>query len=275
MLIESNEWTMHTLSRQIRFSVDPFSSDQALGYNSYASKPCGEGLSFYFALWVDLKSELNPDTGFVINVSEIDKVVRQKVFPIFKQAVSTAMSQGRLVSLPDMIVTLKSCFKEIGASFMTQRLVRLQLELNPFRRISIQTEEAEMFTFSEKFEFAAMHQLWNERFDEKKNFELFGKCANPAGHGHNYILEVSVSRPVDSTGDGGVCDLENVVEENFLKLVDHKNLNVDVEGFESLNPTVENLAFFAWKKLEGKFEASKLVKITIWENDRTFCSYCG
>ncbi len=56
---------MHTLSRQIRFSVDPFSADQPWGYNSYASKPGTEGLGLYFAMWVDLKSDLNPDTGFV------------------------------------------------------------------------------------------------------------------------------------------------------------------------------------------------------------------
>ncbi|MHC5144481.1 MAG: 6-carboxytetrahydropterin synthase, partial [Planctomycetota bacterium] len=51
-----------------------------------------------------------------------------------------------------------------------------------------------MFIVSEKFEFSAMHQLWNNKFDEAKNCEVFGKCANPAGHGHNYILEVSVEK---------------------------------------------------------------------------------
>ena len=130
-----------------------------------------------------------------------------------------------------------------------------------------------MFTFSEKFEFSAMHQLWNERFDEKKNFELFGKCANAAGHGHNYVLEVSVSQPTDLEVGGTICEFEKVVEEQFLSLVDHKNLNVDVQGFEKLNPTVENLAYFAWEKLEGMFKNGKLAKITVWENDRTFCSY--
>ena len=130
-----------------------------------------------------------------------------------------------------------------------------------------------MFTFSEKFEFSAMHQLWNERFDEEKNFKLFGKCANAAGHGHNYVLEVSVSKPADSEAGGAICEFEKVVEEQFLSLVDHKNLNIDVLGFEQLNPTVENLAYFAWEKLEGKLKNGKLAKITVWENDRTFCSY--
>ncbi len=132
-----------------------------------------------------------------------------------------------------------------------------------------------MFTFSEKFEFAAMHRLWNDRFDTKQNDEFFGKCANPAGHGHNYVLEVNVQRPCLTDSENWLCDIEKTVEDNFLNLVDHKNLNVDVEGFEKLNPTVENLAYFAWEKLAQKFKEGKLVKITVWENDRTYCSYTG
>ena len=81
---------MHTLSRQIRFSITPFTEAQPTGYNSYASKPCGDGLSLYLALWVDLKSPLNLETGFVVNVSEIDKVVRKKAIPVFMGEISRA-----------------------------------------------------------------------------------------------------------------------------------------------------------------------------------------
>lgn len=264
---------MHTLSRQIRFSVDPFRCDQAMGYNSYASKPCGEGLCFYFSLWVELASVLNPDTGFVINVSEIDKVVRQKALPLFQQTITTAMNQRQSLGLQALVSLLGQCFGGIGEAFEVQRLTGLGLELNPFRKLFIQSEDPGMFIYSEKFEFAAMHRLWNEHFDAAKNYELFGKCANEAGHGHNYVLEVSVSRPRDAEAEGWICDFEKVVETRFLELVDHKNLNVDVPGFETLNPTVENLAYFAWEKLEGQFKNSKLETITVWENDRTFCRY--
>ena len=132
-----------------------------------------------------------------------------------------------------------------------------------------------MFTFSEKFEFAAMHRLWNEQFDEKTNFEMFGKCANPTGHGHNYVLEVHVQSAIEQVEPGWISDYQKAVKEGFLDLVDHKNLNVDVPDFKALNPTVENLAFFAWEKLEGSFKNCKLVKVTVWENDRTFCTYSG
>ena len=264
---------MHTLSRQIRFSVDPFLEEQVLGYNSYACKPCGDGLSFYFALWVDLESELNPDTGFVVNVSEIDKLIREKVIPKITRWVQAFFVNRKTPTLWDTVAMLGRCRTVIEAGFPEKNLKQLRLELNPFRQITITSEDVEMFTFSEKFEFAAMHRLWNERFDENKNFELFGKCANPAGHGHNYVLEVQVQSAIEHVEPGWICDYQQVVKERFLDLVDHKNLNVDVPGFEKLNPTVENLAFFAWEKLVGKFKDSKLMKITVWENDRTFCSY--
>ena len=130
-----------------------------------------------------------------------------------------------------------------------------------------------MFIFSEKFEFSAMHQLWNDKFDDEKNSELFGKCANLAGHGHNYILEVSVEKTTESKDDRWNSEFEKDVKEHFLDLVDHKNLNVDVAEFESLNPTVENLSFLAWQKLEKKLKNAKLHKVVVWENDRTYCSY--
>ena len=266
---------MHTLSRQIRFSIDPFAKEQVLGFNSYASKPYGAGLCLYLALWVDLASPLNPDTGFVVNVSEIDKVVRRQAIPIFSKAISDAYTSQRTLSLSDLVEILRKSWRHIQKEFQAEKVVQLRLELNPFRSLSLLAENDEMFTYSEKFEFAAMHRLWNDRFDAKQNEAFFGKCANPAGHGHNYILEVTIQRPCQNNADNGVVEMARTVEENFLNLVDHKNLNVDVEGFEKLNPTVENLAYFAWEKLAEKFKDDTLMKITVWENDRTYCSYTG
>lgn len=129
-----------------------------------------------------------------------------------------------------------------------------------------------MFYFSEKFEFAASHTLWNTKFSERENFKIFGKCANKRGHGHNYIVEVTIKKP--SSGKPIIaCDYERIVDENFISIVDHKNLNADVDFFEKANPTVENIAAFAFKSLKGKFGAAKLDCVTVWENDRTFCTY--
>jgi len=264
---------MHTLSRQIRFSIDAFSAERKMGYNSYASRPSVEGLGLYLALWVDLESRLNPDTGFVVNVSEIDKIVYQRAVPIFTQVISDAFAAQQTVSLSGLASILKRCWKEVQTGFQTNKLTQLRLELSPFQTISIETEDAQMFTFGEKFEFAAMHRLWNDKFDAAKNTELFGKCANPAGHGHNYILEVQVQCKTDLLDAGWKVTYQKVIKEEFLNIVDHKNLNEDVPEFKTLNPTVENLSFLAWQKLDGKLKNAKLHNVTVWENDRTFCSY--
>ena len=130
-----------------------------------------------------------------------------------------------------------------------------------------------MYYFSEKFEFAATHTLWNEDFSEEENFEVFGKCANPAGHGHNYIIEVTVANK--GNGRVGIGKFQKIVEGEFVRLVDHKNLNVDVPQFEERNPTVENIAAFAWERLADKLCGGQITSVTVWENDRTYCTYCG
>ena len=264
---------MHTLSRQIRFSLNPFVDQQTQGFNSYAAKPCGDGLSIYFSLWVDLTSELDHDTGFVVNVSQIDQTVRQKVVPLFENMLHGSFRSRQIPRMISLVEVLKKSWVAISDSFRTKTLTQLCLELNPFRKITLQSNEAKMFIVSEKFEFSAMHQLWNEKFKKSKNFEVFGKCANLAGHGHNYIIEVSVEKDQASLDENWHLEFEKGVKEHFLDLVDHKNLNADVPEFRSLNPTVENLCSFAWQKLENKLKNAKLHKVIIWENDRTYCCY--
>jgi len=264
---------MHILSRQIRFSIDPFSDEQGLGYNSYASKPCGKGFGVFMSLWVDLAGELDPDTGFVVNVSQIDQIVRENVIPLFSNTIQAAYRDRRIPTPTSLVLLLKRSWKTLRDVFDPKLITQLRLAINPYTQISIYSDEGSMFIYSEKFEFAAMHKLWNDKFDEAKNTELFGKCANPAGHGHNYILEVQVQCQCDLLKSDWKIHYQKVVKQEFLDLVDHKNLNCDVVEFTALNPTVENISFLAWQKLNEKFKNAKLSKITVWENDRTFCSY--
>ena len=263
---------MHRLSRQVRFSINPFMPAET-GCNSYASKPCGSGLSYYLALWVELASELDPDTGFVVNVSRIDRAVRSEVIGLFDTAIRQAAQAGRGVSVYDLCALLRAAWSQLVQVFSAMRLERLALELNPYRTIQVNAEDSDVYCFSEKFEFAAMHRLLNSKYDAATNLDFFGKCANPAGHGHNYVIEVTVEKQARPEQEDWIAKFEQVVEDAFLSLVDHKNLNVDVPGFECFNPTVENLSSFAWSKLAGKFIDCRLVKVTVWENDRTYCAY--
>jgi 6-pyruvoyltetrahydropterin/6-carboxytetrahydropterin synthase len=264
--------------------VNPFLSADAEGFNSYASKPAGEGLSIFFELGVKLVGEVEPATGFVVNVVDIDENVRGAVVPIFAERIREYFRQGKHIGFLQIAELLRSAWGQLAGKFGSARLSELSLNLNPFRKATVdceprpntlgRDEDCEMIYFSEKFEFAAMHKLWNDDFSDERNLEIFGKCANPAGHGHNYIVEVTVKMPVGEDAFR-IGDFEKTVNDEFITLLDHKNLNADVAQFQRENPTVENIAVFAWDKLAGRFGEVALHCVTIWENDRTYCSYYG
>ena len=264
---------MQSLSREIRFTVNPFAQRQIEGSNSYCSRPSGNGLGVFLSLWVELYGDVDSDTGFVINLVDIDRIVRSVAVPLFTQSICESYAVGQDLSCNELYHLLKRSAQTLSYSFGTQRLESLVLALNPYRTIKYLKEYENLMYYSEKFEFAAMHRLWNPGFSDEKNRLVFGKCANPNGHGHNYIAEITVSLPSDASFEFGT--FQSVVDENFIGLVDHKNLNADVEYFEDTNPTLENITRYGWKSLENRFANAKLDTITVWENNRAFCTYRG
>ena len=194
--------------------------------------------------------------------------------PIFAERIRKYFQQSKHIGLFEITELLRSAREQLANKFGTTRLSELSLALNPFRKVAVDCEDCKMIYFSEKFEFAATHKLWNDDFSQERNLKVFGKCANPAGHGHNYVVEVTIKTPV---GENNFCigDFERIVNSKLIKLVDHKNLNADVAEFGKTNPTIENIAVFAWNKLVGKFGEVTLHCVTVWETDKTYCSYYG
>jgi 6-pyruvoyltetrahydropterin/6-carboxytetrahydropterin synthase len=265
---------MHKLARQVRFSINPFLSEENEGFNSFASKPAGEGLSIFLELSVEVVGEVEPATGFIVNVADIDNSVREFAVPVFAERIKKDFRRAEHIGFFAVAELLKSVWSRLADKFGSAQLSKLSLKLNPFRKVVMDSKELEMVYFSEKFEFAAMHKLWNDDFSEKQNLEVFGKCANPTGHGHNYIVEVTIKMPANKN-DFRISDFERVVDNELIKLVDHKNLNADVDRFSRTNPTVENIAAFAWNRLVGKFGEAALHCVTVWETDKTYSSYYG
>ncbi len=265
---------MHKLVRCVRFSINPFLSEENEGFNSFVSKPAGEGLSIFLELSVEVAGEVEPATGFVVNVADIDREVREFAVPVFAERIRQDFRRAQHIGFFAVAELLKSAWSRLTDKFGPAQLSKLSLKLNPFRKAAIESRDLEMVYFSEEFEFAAMHKLWNNDFSEEQNFEVFGKCANPAGHGHNYIVEVTIKMPVSKNGFR-ISYFERVVDNELIKLVDHKNLNADVSQFSRTNPTVENIAAFAWNRLVGKFGQAALHCVTVWETDKTYSSYYG
>lgn len=262
------------LGRSVRFSINPFLDHHSPGFNSYASKPAGEGLCLYLELAVELVGPARSETGLLVNVSDIDRAVRRHAVPIFTERVCGHLRRSEHIGFAALASMLVAAGEHLGDTFAPARVDRLCLKLNPFRKLAMDTKEPGVLYFSEKFEFAATHKLWNREFSETQNVQAFGKCANPSGHGHNYVVEVTVRTPAAGP-DLEVGAFEHVVDSQLMQWLDHKNLNQDVAAFHDTIPTVENIAVFAWEHLAGQFAPAQLHCVTVWESDRTYCSYFG
>ena len=265
---------MVRLARQVRFSIDPFRDPDRPGANAYASKPMAEGLGMFLELTIELIGPVAPETGFVVNVVEMDRVAREVAVPILARGIRERYRAGSPVGFDLVAQWLAEAQRQLAGRFGDAKVDRLILNLNPYRKLAMDANDSHVLHFSEKFEFAAMHKLWNDAFSEERNFEVFGKCAHPTGHGHNYIVDVTVSMSAEANGfEAG--RFQRTVDAELISLLDHKNLNADLEAFRETIPTVENLAAFAWGRLVGKFDPAKLHSVTVWESDRTYCTYCG
>jgi len=126
-----------------------------------------------------------------------------------------------------------------------------------------------------KEHFNAAHRLFNPRWDDATNEKVFGKCALPNYHGHNYELEVKVTGKPDKK-TGYVIDLKELSElirREVHARFDHKNLNLDTEEFKKLNPTAENIAIVIYKLLRPHIDKKMDMQVRLYETERNFVEY--
>lgn len=124
--------------------------------------------------------------------------------------------------------------------------------------------------------FSAAHRLHDPKLSDEENRRIFGKCNHIHGHGHNYVLEVTVQGEVDRSGIAlNLSDLKQVIQERILDKVDHKNLNLDIEEFASRNPTAENIAIVFWEWLIGALPIGTLYEIKLHETENISVIYRG
>jgi 6-pyruvoyltetrahydropterin/6-carboxytetrahydropterin synthase len=127
-----------------------------------------------------------------------------------------------------------------------------------------------------RYRFAASHRLHTEKLSEEENARVFGKCANPYGHGHNYVLEISVSGDVDpATGMiANLADLDSFVNCEVIEAFDLHSLNEDVAAFRDVVPTTENLCIEIYERLKS-FPKAKLERVRVQETTNNSFEYDG
>jgi 6-pyruvoyltetrahydropterin/6-carboxytetrahydropterin synthase len=133
-----------------------------------------------------------------------------------------------------------------------------------------------MTTVTVKVYFEAAHRLHNPQRSDDWNRRVFGKCNNPHGHGHNYVIEAAVTGEVDPESGYliDMKDLKAVLNRMVVDDVDHRHLNLEVEWLEGINPTAENLSRVFFERVAPELpEGVKLTAITVHETDRNSATY--
>ena len=126
--------------------------------------------------------------------------------------------------------------------------------------------------------FSAAHRLHRDDWSDEQNVAVFGLCASPNWHGHNYELDVTVEGEIDA-GTGFVYDLKklrDMVEAEVIVDLDHRNLNLDVAWLEGVIPTTENLVVAIWQRIvRGLPERVRLARLVLYETPRNYVEYTG
>jgi 6-pyruvoyltetrahydropterin/6-carboxytetrahydropterin synthase len=260
------------LMREVRYHLTGGPPDDPV-LNSWAGGPSTDDLARYLVLRMEVEGEPHPRTGYLCNIQALDELLRAIVIPPLQHVVTDEAS-----SLPRPPQVLLDAGARVGGSLPAGVALRaLHLHASPHRRYTWYAQEAAMVQVTQTFEFSAAHRLFCPEYSEAQNREVFGKCANPNGHGHNYLLEVTIQGEPD-TQRGSVVPMpafESIVRTDIIERFDHKHLNLDCPEFGALNPSVENIARVIWDLLVDRFPPKYLAKVRVWETPKTYAEYCG
>ncbi|MEW6197798.1 MAG: 6-carboxytetrahydropterin synthase [Planctomycetota bacterium] len=267
---------MIRLTREVRFSVD---RDWA-GHveftrpvtNSFGGWPSAVGIVPYLRLRATVAGEPDPVTGYLCNIAILDDLLRRHAIPF---AAESLREHGWRMSAEHLLGHIwERVLPELP---LAAPLVALELCPTPHLRYAIRRENPAMVLLTQQFEFSAAHRLHCPQFSEDENRHTFGKCNNPNGHGHNYVVEVTVAGEPDAR-TGAVLPLprfEQVVKERVIDRLDHTHLNADTAEFRTINPSVENIARVIWGLLAEHVSPATLHSVRVWETPKTWAEYAG
>lgn len=226
------------------------------------------GLGAHYELDVACRGEPDRDTGYLISITDIDKAARRAAIPLIARATRERPGAEPGTLLPEVFAAIDAALRERGAS-----VARLRWRLSPFYSVEMTDHTPDAVVIRQRFEFAASHRLHSQALTDEENQRVYGKCNNPSGHGHNYVVE-----PAVRTAPGSGLDLptlERLVESRVIDRFDHKHLNEDLDDFAGSVASVEHIARRCYELLEPAIAESggQLESVTVWETEKTSCTY--
>jgi len=275
-----------SLRRTVRFSLPPTGRPLAAGgsdvwsrpkHNAFAGWPASSGISVYGELHVEVEGEPDPHSGYLVNITEIDRAVRELALPWMHERYAEQFAIGGAI---EPATLLPEVTRRMSAA-LPVRVRSLGWQVTPLHSVTFETSMPNLVELRQSFEFSASHRLHCTEYDDDTNRRIFGKCNNPNGHGHNYRVEVAVAVPLGEVGRApnpsalGLPQLEAIVDATVIRRFDHKHLNSDCPEFALVNPSVEHIAKVCHDLLVKPLDAAggALRRVTVWETEKTSCTY--
>jgi len=275
---------MHYLTRLVEFEAShrywnpAFSADENHRIFGKCVSPYGHGHNY--VLRVTLGGQVDPRTGMVINIKELDRILKDVSYEFDHKFINLdhPAFHDRIPTTENLASYLRDRIEEtLRLEHKPHHLSRLTLYEEPTLWADVSPGEGKtMASLTKTFGFSAAHRLHSPALSDEENQAVFGKCNNPHGHGHNYELEVTVQGEIDPR-TGMIMDLGllmQIVHAEVIERFDHKHLNQDTREFQALNPTGENIVKVIWDLLKPKLGAS-LIRVGLWETPKNFFAYCG
>lgn len=237
--------------------------------------PCANknGHGHDYTLEVMVKGNLDSQSGIVVNITDIDKVAKAFVEENLNGKFLNKENDFFKENIPTTENLVSYIWNALDGKLENCQLHKIRLRESDF--LYSEKENSPMVRLTRKYHFSTAHRLHSNQLSDEENLDIFGKCNNPYGHGHNYYLEVTLSGEQDPV-TGMIADLakmDQIVDREILQKFDHKHLNLDTEEFKELNPTSENVAVVIWKLLATKLP--KLFKIGLYETEKNYFEYYG
>ncbi|WP_419882335.1 6-carboxytetrahydropterin synthase [Peribacillus sp. B-H-3] len=265
------------LSRKLYFSAAHFYkvADWTEEENQKAFGPCSHsnGHGHDYALEVMVKGKLKQDSGIVVNITDIDQVVKAFVHSNLDGKFLNKENGYFAKNIPTTENIITYLWNAFEGMMENCTLHKIRLRENDF--LYAEKEDSSMVRLTRKYHFSTAHRLHSSQLTAEENTAIFGKCNNQFGHGHNYYLEVTVQGKVDPvTGMiANIGDMDRIIDQMVLQKFDHKHLNLDTQEFADLNPTSENVAIVTWNLLSD--ELPNLFKIGLYETEKNYFEYFG
>jgi 6-pyruvoyltetrahydropterin/6-carboxytetrahydropterin synthase len=260
------------LTRKMHFSaahsywVSSWSDEQNRTVFGACSNRHGHGHDYI--LEITIRGELDPQSGIVINITDIDRVAKELLESELDGKFLNREHPYFQENIPTTEIIVQYIWQALTDKFPGCELYKLVLHENHY--ITAEKGMDPMVRFTRKYHFCAAHRLHSDLLSDEENKRIFGKCNNPHGHGHNYYLDVSVQgEPDPVTGMVmNLADLDRIVNEIIIHKMDHKHLNFDVEELNGLNPTSDVLVKVISDLLSPHLP--KLYRVGLWETEKNY-----